>query len=223
MTRSPAPFRRSVLPPAVAFAAIVLGASAARADETPPEAPKPAAETPKPEVVLSADARDATLERRVGTISPLGPAIAETGLLGVAQWERICVAPCGVRVDPRFLYRVAGDGAVPTSSFAVPRSADRVDVDAKLGSSPWRVGGAVAAGLGALGVLAGGAALAISPVLASEEVGSETFRTAVVAGGAGTLALGAIALGAGLYAFLANDSSVRVGSGIPRTGAAASR
>ncbi len=206
MTLRPA----SVLP----FVLLFVTASA-RADEPTPPAPPPAATStaaPAPEVVLSADARDATLERRVGTISPLGPSIAETGLVGVAQWERVCVAPCGLRVDPRFVYRVSGDGLVPTSSFSVPRTQERVDVDAKMGSSPWRVGGALAAGAGALGVLAGGAALAVSPVLASEDVGSETFRTAVVAGGAATLAVSAIALGLGLYTFVTNDSSVRVGS-----------
>lgn len=206
---------KAILATALALSA-VLAAPAARADDAVPLAPAPApapspVPTPAPEVVLSSDARDAALERRVGTLSPLGPAIAETGLLGVAQWERVCVAPCGVRVDPRYVYRVSGEGLVPTGGFSFPRGDGRVDVDAKLGSSPWRVGGAVAAGMGVLGVLAGGAALGVSPLLAHEEVGSETFRTAVVAGGAASLALGAIALGAGLYAFVTNDSSVRVG------------
>lgn len=197
----------------VAFLVVLAPPGLACAEEaSPPASAAPAT----PEVVLSADARDAALERRVGTVSPLGPSFAETGLLGVAQWERVCVAPCGVRVDARYVYRVAGEGVVPTPSFSVsvPPAGERTYVDAKLGSSPWRVGGAVAAGVGALGVLAGGAALAASPVLASEDVGSQGFRTAVVAGGAATLALGALALGGGLWAFFSNDSSVRVA---PRT------
>jgi hypothetical protein len=208
MTRSLAPVSRSsrslprslrgVLALALPFAFAFMSAPSARADESP-------------QIVLSADVQDAALERRVATVSPLGPAAAETGVLGVAQWERVCVAPCGLRVDPRYAYRVSGDGLVPTAAFSVPRSVARVDVDAKLGSSPWRVGGAVASGVGVLGILAGGAALGVSPVLASEDVGSQGFRTAVVAGGAGALALGALTLGAGLYAFFTNASAVHVG------------
>lgn len=179
--------------------------SLAHADEPAP-APKPAEKT-GPLVELNADEDGATIEKRTATTGAtyLGP--FEAGVLSTGHWQEVCVAPCQVRLDPNASYRVSGDGLVPTRSFILPRNEERVRVDAKMGSSPVRVGGMVLTGGGAASILAGGLALAISPILASEEVGSEGFRTAVVAGGIGAVSLGAIALTTGLFMWLSNGSS----------------
>lgn len=169
-----------------------------------------------PVVELSADDGNATIEKRTGTTAPsLG--ILETGILSVGQWQHACVAPCQMRLDPRFTYRVAGDGLVPTSSFVLPRGEDRVRIDAKMGSSPARVSGMILTGAGAAAIALGGAALIASPILASEDAGSEGFRTAVLAGGIGAVSVGAIAATVGLFMWLSNGSSA-----YPRTVASSS-
>jgi hypothetical protein len=177
-----------------------------------------------PVVELTADDERATIERRVATSSPGGLPLLETGLFSVGHWEHACVAPCEVRLDPRYTYRVAGDGLVPTGSFAIHPSdaagaagADtRVRVDAKMGSSTGRVAGVVSTAAGALAIAAGGAALVASPILASEDVGSEGFRSAVVAGGVGAVSVGVLAAGVGLFLWLTNGSSAHAQTVVAR-------
>ncbi len=214
----------------LAFFAFVWVPGLARAEDPPKPADTPApapaapsapsgvvvttgvpakAEQPQPEkgiaVELSADDGRATIERRVATSSPGGIPFVETGL-GVAHWEHTCVAPCAdVKLDPRYAYRVAGDGLVPTDSFALPRDG-RVRVDAKMGSSTGRIAGIVATGAGALAIVGGGLALAATPVLESEHVGSEGFRSAVLVGGIGAVSVGVVAASVGLFLWLANGS-----------------
>lgn len=163
-------------------------------------------------VELHADDGRATIERRVGTSSYAGLPFAEAGFASVGHWQHACVAPCRVRLDPRFSYRVAGDGLVASDSFALPEGKDRVRVDAKMGSSAGRVVGILLTGAGALGVAVGGAALGVSPILASEEVGSQAFRTGVVAGGVGVLGVGLLTMGAGLYLWITNGSTTQTES-----------
>src|SRR5690606_39053343 len=113
-----------------------------------------------------------------------------------------------MRLDRNASYRVAGEGLVPTGSFTLPRTDDRVIVDAKMGSSPARVGGMLLTAGGVASLAAGGLALLATPILASEDVGSEGFRTGVLAGGIGAVSLGAIAVATGLFLWLSNGSSV---------------
>lgn len=185
-----------------------VAAQAAPAHAAPAAA---VAASPSPSTVVQLDADDhrATIERRVGTVSPSGMPLVETGLFSVGQWEHACVSPCTVKLDPRYAYRVAGDGLVPTDSFSLPRSGDRVRVDAKMGSSTGRVAGVLTVGGGILALGAGALALIATPILHSEEVGSEGFRTAVVAGGIGAVSIGAVAVAIGSYLWFTNGSSAR--------------
>jgi hypothetical protein len=179
------------------------------ATQTPPTKEEPAPSARGPVVELAADDGRAVLERRLATSTPGGAPFAETGLFSVGHWQHACVAPCRIAVDPRFAYRVAGDGLVPTGSFALPSTQDRVRVEAKMGSSGARVAGVLATGAGALAIAAGGLALVATPILASEDVGSEGFRTAVFAGGLGAVSVGLVAATVGLYLWLSNGSSAR--------------
>jgi hypothetical protein len=182
----------------------VLVPAIASADEPTTEA-KP--EPKGPVVELSADEGNATIEKRTGTSAATGLGPFETGVLSVGHWQEVCVAPCQVRLDPNSSYRVSGDGLVPSGTFMLPRNEDRVRVDARMGSSPARVGGMLltAGGIGSLAL--GGLALLATPILASEDVGSEGFRTGVLAGGIGAVSVGAIALTTGLFLWLSNGSS----------------
>jgi hypothetical protein len=209
----------------LAFATL---APAALADEAPaaPAAPMaPAAEAAGPLVELSADDDRATIERRAATTGPSGLGLVETGLLSVGHWQHACVAPCELRLDPRYSYRVAGDGLVPSDSFAIPRGQDHVRVDAKMGSSIGRVAGGLATAGGVAAVALGGLALVATPVLENEDVGSQGFRNAVFVGGLGALTVGAVAAGIGLFMWFSNASSAsprgevaRQASADPRSG-----
>ena len=160
-----------------------------------------------PVVELSADDERATIERRASTTSPTVP-LLETGVLSMGHWEHACVSPCEMRLDPRYAYRIAGDGLVPSDSFTLPRGQDRVRVDARMGSSTGRVVGVLAMAGGVLAVAGGGLALAATPILESEDVGSQGFRTAVLAGGIGAVSVGAVSAAVGLFLWLTNGSSV---------------
>ena len=205
---------------------VTLAPRAARADEAPaapvapPVAPAtatigpaaPAASTaastaPATVLELSADDGRATIERRIGTMSPSGMPLLETGIFTVGQWEHACVAPCTMKLDTRYAYRVAGDGLVPTESFGLPHSADRVRVEARMGSSTGRIAGVLTTGLGVAAIVAGGLALLATPILSSEDVGSEGLRTAVLAGGIGAVSIGAVAVGIGTFLWFTNGST----------------
>jgi hypothetical protein len=184
-----------------------VAAAAALPPRTVVGAPAPPA--PASLVELAADDSRATIERRVGTTTPSGMPLFETGLFAVGQWEHACVAPCSVRLDPRYAYRVAGDGLVPTDSFALPRGDGRVRVDARMGSSTARIAGALTTGAGVAALALGGLALVATPILHSEDVGSQGFRTGVLAGGVGAVSVGVIAVGVGTLLWLTNGSSAR--------------
>jgi hypothetical protein len=211
--------RRALAALAAALAAAAVSGSA-RADEPlpagpPAAAPPPIAPAPGPTVraatgsvvVLEADDTRATLERRTGTQGPSGLPLLETGLFTLGTWEHACVTPCTTALDPRYVYRVAGDGLVPTGSFALPRTGDRVRVDARMGSSSARVTGALVGGGGVLAVGAGALALLATPVLRSEDVGSEGFRTGVLAGGVGALSVGVVAVAVGTLLWFTSGST----------------
>jgi hypothetical protein len=190
---------------------VAIAPRTARADEPAPVAVTPPAAAPAPAAVVQLDADDhrATIERRVATQSPSGMPLLETGLFSVGQWEHACVSPCSLKLDPRYAYRVAGDGLVPTDSFSLPSNGDRVRVDARMGSSTGRVAGVVATGAGIVALGAGALALIATPILASEDVGSEGLRTGVFAGGIAAVSVGAVAVALGAYLWLTNGSTAR--------------
>jgi hypothetical protein len=196
----PPPPPSPVLPAAPATTGVAPAVAATQA--------QPAETQPQPVVELTADDGRATIERRASTSSPTVP-ILETGVISMGHWEHACVAPCQMRLDPRYAYRVAGDGLVPTDSFALPRGQDRVRVDAKMGSSMGRVVGVLATAGGALAIAGGGLALAATPILESEDVGSKGFRTGVLASGVGLVSVGVVAATVGLFLWLSNGSSAR--------------
>ena len=191
----------------------LLSASAARADE-PGDARSQGplrSDTPAgPVVDLAADDHHATIEKRSGTSSYVALALPDGAFASVGHWQQACVAPCSLRLDPRFSYRVAGDGLVPTDSFTLPQGADRVRVDAKMGSTTKRLVGILLTGAGAAATAAGGLALGATPILESEDVGSKTFRTGMLIGGASVLTLGVFTLTTGLYLWLSSGSNAQV-------------
>lgn len=219
-----APAAESTPPTSPAHEAAEPSASAAEADArastpeprsaeaTPPaarsgdgSAPAPA-ERPKVRIALRSDDSAATLEERVATESPtmLGMTMPVGSL---ATWRPICTAPCTAEVSADIPHRVGGDGLVPSRSF-VPRAGNNVAIDAKMGSAPGRVGGAVLAFAGAGGMLLGGALAVTSPILASQDVGSPELRSGMLAGGLAVAGVGLVATAAGIYLYLSNQTSV---------------
>ena len=71
------------------------------------------------------------------------------------RWRDICIAPCGVTLDPAALYRVGGGTSLASEPFSLPRASGDVFIDAEVGSKVkhWvglglMIGGVVAAGYG---------------------------------------------------------------------------
>jgi hypothetical protein len=100
---------------------------------------------------------------------PSGPVVRLTtdnhaGRLQVMRlkWTDVCVAPCGVPVDPNGLYRIGGGTVRPSVEFHMPRSSGSVGVEAKVGSTVkhWVGIGLIIGGLAS--VLAGGLFVAAS-------------------------------------------------------------
>ncbi|HEX7601857.1 MAG TPA: hypothetical protein VF316_09640, partial [Polyangiaceae bacterium] len=140
-----------------------LWADLAPAAAPAPVAPSPPAkplEAPGVLVTLTGD-EGVHLERVTGTESggawitmqsnssggSWGSGWAGQGRGGMAVlYGPVCQAPCNVRVDSSYVYRVAGPGYVATRTFQV--SGDAVRVDAHMGSMAQRVLGWVAFGAG---------------------------------------------------------------------------
>jgi len=215
--------RLFIIPACLAFTVASAISRCAFADEppvaqppSPPTMPVPApaqaaADAPQSvTVTLHASDPSTRLERRTQTQTYGGLPFKDASLFGVATWEPACAAPCGTKLDPRFAYRVTGEGMVPSDAFALPLGSPKLGVDAKMGSSTERLGGIALTGAGAAGLLLGGAALVASPILQSQEVGSQSFRTGVLAGGVVVAGAGAIALVSGLWLWMHSDTTYRV-------------
>jgi hypothetical protein len=126
-------------------AVTLLLARAAHADEVqlaqgwpPPRPAEPAPPVAGPRVVLRVD-------------NPNGRLQQHTQL----RWRDICIAPCGVTLDPTALYRVGGGTSLASEPFSLPRPTGDVFIDAEVGSKVkhWvglglMIGGVVAAGYG---------------------------------------------------------------------------
>ena len=104
----------------------------------PPRLNEPMQPVAGPRVMLRVDNPNARLQQ----FTPL-------------MWRDVCIAPCGVTVDPAATYRIGGGTSMASDPFTLPRSAGDVHIDAQVGSKVkhWvglglMIGGVVAAGYG---------------------------------------------------------------------------
>ena len=169
-----------------------------------------AAQATETETTVELHANDgrATLERRRATHALGGLGLPDLAIGGVTEWEPVCTSPCAMPVSRRSTYRVAGDGLVPSSTFALP-TGSRLRLDADLGSSKGRVSGALLTLAGAGALVLGTGALVTSPVLAANDIGSEGFRTGLLAGGVAAVSVGAILVAVGVTLWITNESTLR--------------
>jgi hypothetical protein len=188
----------AVVPTAVAVASL------------PPTRTEPGARATETETTVELHANDgrATLERRRGVHTLGGLGLPDLGIGGVTEWEPVCTSPCAMPVSRRSTYRVAGDGLVPSSTFALP-TGSRLRLDADLGSSQGRVSGALLTLAGAGALVLGTGALVTSPILAANDLGSEGFRTGLLGGGVAAASVGAILVAVGVTLWVTNESTLR--------------
>lgn len=116
-------------------------------------------------------------------------------------WERVCVAPCTIKVPPNLRYRVAGPSVPASDDFDVgpPRGSQVLHVEA--GSRGGMVAGGLAVGLGIPTAIVGVVIMASTKDNGTRDAGIIT--TAV---GGGLIALGCVLLAT-------NGTSVHDGSG----------
>jgi len=160
-------------------------------------------------VVLRADSPRATIEKRASLETYAGLPIKDAAIFGISTWTPECTAPCDVKLDPKYTYRVAGEGLVPSDSFVLPHDGGPVVMDARMGTAVGRLGGVGLSALGAGGLVLGATAMAVTPILANDDVGTSAVRTGVLASGVAVTALGAIVLGAGIWLWTHNETTVR--------------
>jgi hypothetical protein len=89
---------------------------------------------------------------------PSGPVVhlisdnpaARLQVLTRLKWQNVCVAPCGLVVDPRATYRIGGGTVRPSDEFGMPRAAGPVSVSTQVGSNVkhWVGLGLVLSGIG---------------------------------------------------------------------------
>jgi hypothetical protein len=68
----------------------------------------------------------------------------------VDSWEFVCKAPCDQRVDPHRIYRVMGDGIIPSKDFNLAPGSPKVTLRVSPASHGTRVAGAVLASVGSV-------------------------------------------------------------------------
>ncbi len=175
-----------------------------------PTQTEPSSRATETETTVELHANDgrATLERRRAMHTLGGLGLPDLGIGGVTEWEPVCTSPCAMPVSRRSTYRVAGDGLVPSSTFALP-TGSRLRLDADLGSSKGRVSGALLTLAGAGALVLGTGALVTSPILAANDLGSEGFRTGLLAGGVAAVSVGAILVAVGVTLWVTNESTLR--------------
>ncbi len=184
-------------------------AAPALADDGSPAAPTPKQAPSSVTVVLHADTPRATLERRDTVATYAGVPIKDASIFGLATWSPQCTAPCETALDPKYTYRIGGDGLVPSDSFVLPHDGRPLMMDAKMGSATERVGGLGLSVMGAGGLVLGTAALVISPILAADDVGSQTARNIVLGSGIAVTTLSATVFGIGLYLWSHSETKIR--------------
>ncbi len=124
---------------AAATQLLVAGTAHAQASWPPPPVYSPPP-VMGPRVILRADSPNVRLQQHTQL-----------------RWRDVCLAPCGIAVDPSALYRVGGGTAIASDPFPLPRAAGDVYVDASVGSKVKRyvglglsIGGLVAGAYGLL-------------------------------------------------------------------------
>ena len=162
----------------------------------PPEPPTPETPVAGPRVTLRVD-------------NPNGRLQQHTQLM----WRDVCIAPCGVAVDPLALYRVGGGTSLSSQPFKLPRPAGDVFVDAQVAS---KINHWVGLGLMIGGVVAAGYGLAVWQLFntipsnsASYDSGAEDVRSFARTVGIVFISVGAVLELVGLPMFF-NSTSVEV-------------
>ncbi|MBI5532174.1 MAG: hypothetical protein HY898_05645 [Deltaproteobacteria bacterium] len=62
---------------------------------------------------------------------------------GQTRWQLVCERPCQVALDPRFVYKIAGEGWVESNQFMLPPGQNRATIRAEVGSRTSLIAGFV--------------------------------------------------------------------------------
>lgn len=160
--------------------------------------PAPTARKAQVRLTLRADDMEATLEKAESGPPPI---VFGTDL---GPWQRVCTAPCDVRVDANGDYRVAGDGINPSSRFRLTPGAD-YHLEAETGSARAHLlSGLLFGGALACGVLAG---TTYAVTHTGENPSRDNTLTYVVLG------VGVVALAVSIPLWLTSGTSVQTENG----------
>ena len=79
------------------------------------------------------------------------------------KWRTACESPCESRQPRRGVYRITGDGVMPSEDFSLPSRGRHITLTVSPGSASVRAGAWAVLGIGAALCTAGGIAMAFAP------------------------------------------------------------
>ncbi len=121
------------------------------------------------------------------------------------DWQTVCTAPCDQQFPAHGTYRIAGDGARPSSSFTLSAMHGRADLVVSSSSSGWFVGGIVLLAVGGAVMLVGAFIGLIAEITSTVD---KSGTSANIESTGWTMAgVGAIGLVAGIVAVASNGHS----------------
>lgn len=166
-----------------------LVASPAIAGPPPPPAYAPPLQPPfsGPVVILRASRPKARLQQQLEL-----------------RWKEVCIAPCGVPVDPAGLYRVGGSTFRGSEPFRIPRSSGQVVVEAHVGSSIGHWVGLGMTIIGGVAFLGGASLIAFKP---GRDPTAQRYLTGL---GVGSAVGGVVLLAVGIPLLVSSGTSVEV-------------
>jgi hypothetical protein len=128
------------------------------------------------------------------------------------RWRDVCAAPCGVAVDPRPLYRIAGRGIKPSDGFNLPRPSGDVSIDAFTGSQTRYWVGAGMTIAGAAGLVGGGLSLLARSAInnSSSDSSSQSLSNFYKVVGISDLIIGSVLVLLGAPLWLGSRTTIQV-------------
>lgn len=170
-------------------------------------------ELPQVRLHLDANTAAAKLQRRARLMQTYG----DTDVPVV--WQSVCAAPCEKAVDRAAIYRIGGDGLIPSEALALPPG-DRVDIHAQASAVSKRTAGVVLAALGAAALVSGAVAAEVGLAMPTPGLGGYQPDTGWLIAAGALAAAGIAGLAVGLPLLFTSHTRVEVlGSDAPEVAA----
>jgi len=160
-------------------------------------------ELPQIRLHLEANTPSAKLQRRARLMQTYG----DTDVPVV--WQSVCAAPCEKAVDRAGIYRIGGDGLIPSEAIALPPG-DRVDIHAQTSAVSKRTAGVLLAALGSAALVSGAVAAEVGLAMPAPSITGYQPDTGWLIAAVALAAAGIAGLAVGLPLLFTSHTRVEV-------------